>query len=201
MDSQSLSLDKKSKILQAAKVRFLHYGVSKTTTRDIAEDVGISVSNLYLYFEHKREIVLAIADQCREEQEVIHQQILTDSTISSAEKLEQVLLVKFRCSQSFKTDSPKGTELLAYLLQEYPERCASWQQHLQDMIATVLAEGVQNGSFQPMAVEHVARMIRLSLAVYFLPAYIDLPQEPVEAELVDLIRWHVSLIAANCEMD
>lgn len=197
METQLCSLDKKSKILQAAKARFLHYGVSKTTTRDIAEDVGISVSNLYLYFENKREIVLAIAEQCRAEQEVIHQQILTDQSISSAEKLEQVLLVKFRCSRSFKTDSPKGTELLAYLLQEYPERAISWQQHLEDMIAAVLLEGTQNGSFHLENVPDAARMMRLSLAQYFLPPYIELPQEPLEDEMVALIRWQVMLIGVK----
>ncbi len=197
MDNQLYSLDKKGKILQAAKARFLHYGVNKTTTRDIAEDVGISVSNLYLYFENKREIVLAIAEECRAEQEIINQQILTDQSISSAEKVEQVLLAKFRASRAFKTDSPKGAELLEYLLREYPDRALSWQQHLEDKIATVLEEGRQNGVFQVDDAAYAGRMLRLSLAQYFLPPYIELPLEPTEAELVALIRWHVSLISVK----
>lgn len=164
MDNQLYSLDKKGKILQAAKARFLHYGVNKTTTRDIAEDVGISVSNLYLYFENKREIVLAIAEECRAEQEIINQQILTDQSISSAEKVEQVLLAKFRASRAFKTDSPKGAELLEYLLREYPDRALSWQHHLEDKIATVLEEGRQKGVFQVDDAAYAGRMLRLSLA-------------------------------------
>lgn len=202
MSTQELSgvsSDKKSKILQAAKARFLHFGVSKTTTRDIAEDVGISVSNLYLYFENKREIVLAIAEECRAEQELIDQAILSERDIAPAEKLERLLLEKFRHVRAFRDASPKGIELMAYLLQEYPERVSSWQKNLEDLIWTVLDEGCRNGSFLLEDARQGACMLRMALTQFFLPPHIQLPIDPTEEELVALIRWHLSLISTAKE--
>ena len=191
-----LSQEKRSKILQAAKARFLYYGVSKTTTRDIAEDLGISVSNLYLYFENKREIVLAIANECRGEQDKLDQQILADSTLKPAEKLEKLLVEKFRIVDSYRstsTTTPKGAELFAYLLQEYPERIALWNANFEQLIFTVLEEGAKAGDFQFQDVRQAAHMFRISLIHFFLPPHIQLPEPPTEAELVAFIRWQLSL--------
>lgn len=194
-ESPDLSQDKKTKILRAAKARFLHYGVGKSTTRDIAEDVGISVSNLYLYFENKREIVLAIAQSCRAEQDRMDQQILADDSLPPAETLERLLLEKFRQARSFRTESPKGAELMAYLVQEYPERVAAWQNNLENLILTVLEKGRQAGAFKMDDPGETAYLFRLSLAQFFLPPHIQLPLDPTEEELIALIRWHLSLLS------
>lgn len=200
-ESPALSLDKKTKILQAAKARFLHYGVCKTTTRDIADDVGISVSNLYLYFENKREIVLAIAQSCRAEQDRMDQQILADTALTPAQRLERLLLEKFRQARAFRTESPKGAELMAYLVQEYPERVADWQNNLENLIFTVLQEGVESGVFRMEDARQTAGLFRLSLAQFFLPPHIQLPLDPTEEELVALIRWHLSLLSYPSESE
>jgi AcrR family transcriptional regulator len=194
-----ISLDKKHKILQAAKARFLHYGVSKTTTRDIAEDLGISVSNLYLYFENKREIILAIAEECRAEQDKTDQEILNDTSLVPSRKLERLLVKKFRQVQDFRTESPKGTELMAYLVQEYPERLVSWQNNLEKLIFSVLEEGVAAGNFLISDVPHNAHMLRIALSQFFLPAHIQLPIEPSEEELVAFVHWHLSLISPSSQ--
>jgi TetR/AcrR family transcriptional repressor of mexJK operon len=187
--------DKKSRILQVAKARFLHYGVSKTTTRDIAEDLGISVSNLYLYFENKREIILAIAEECRSEQDKTDQEVLSDATLTPPQKLERLLVKKFRQLKAFRTESPKGAELIAYLVQEYPERLTNWQNNLENLIFTVLDEGVRQGDFRIGDVRHGAHMLRIALTQFFLPAHIQLPIEATEEELVAFVHWHLSLIS------
>src|SRR6478609_7322290 len=69
--------DKKGQILLAAEARFLQYGIRKTTMRDIADDLGIAVSNLYLYFANKREIALAIAETCSQEMEMEVQEVIS----------------------------------------------------------------------------------------------------------------------------
>lgn len=201
LESPEVCLDKKTKILQAAKARFLHYGVCKTTTRDIAEDLGISVSNLYLYFENKREIVLAIAQSCQAEQEIMDLQILEDKLLTPQQKLETLLVEKFRQKRSFRNDSPKGAELTAYLLQEYPERVKEWQDSMESRIYAALDEGRRLGSFQIEDVQEAAHMLRISLGLFFLPAHIQLPIEPTEMELLALIRWHLSLLSKTPESE
>lgn len=47
---------KLEQILAAAQKRFGHYGLSKTTMNDIANDIGVSKASLYYYFKDKESI-------------------------------------------------------------------------------------------------------------------------------------------------
>ncbi|GAU75992.1 TetR/AcrR family transcriptional regulator [Fusibacter sp. 3D3] len=49
-------------ILQAAEKLFCENGFLKTTTRGIAKEAGISVSNLYLYYENKEMLFNAVSE-------------------------------------------------------------------------------------------------------------------------------------------
>lgn len=51
------------KILEAAQKRFGHYGLSKTTMNDIADDIGMSKASLYYYFKDKESIFRAVAEK------------------------------------------------------------------------------------------------------------------------------------------
>lgn len=51
---------KKEKILEAAYVRFLHYGYSKTTMNEIAGDLSMSKALLYYYFPDKSRLYLDV---------------------------------------------------------------------------------------------------------------------------------------------
>lgn len=152
----------------------------------------MAVSNLYLYFENKREIVLAIAEACRAEQEQAVQQVMADRALTPGQKLEHLLLNKFRVVQEFRTGSPKGAELIAYLIQEFPERSVMWRKSLRDAIKAVLQEGVRLGMFA-VDPEKSADMLAIATAQFFLPPHIELPLPPTEEELIALIRWHLAM--------
>lgn len=193
-DTSPLSQDKREKILIAAKARFLHYGVPKTTMRDIADDLSIAVSNLYLYFENKREIVLAIAEQCRAEHDAVAKEVINDPALSPDQKLEQLLVNKFKIMEEFRYQSPKGRELIEYLLQEFPERAVTWQSNLESMIEAVLELGNQTGDFHVKDIPYTARMMRIALAQFFQPAHVDLPGEATETDLVQLLHFILPIL-------
>ena len=44
---------KRQKILEAARRRFAHYGMAKTTMAEIAQDLSFSKALLYYYFQIK----------------------------------------------------------------------------------------------------------------------------------------------------
>jgi TetR/AcrR family transcriptional regulator len=52
-----------NKILAAAQKRFGHYGLSKTTMNDIADDIGMSKASLYYYFKDKENIYKAVVEK------------------------------------------------------------------------------------------------------------------------------------------
>lgn len=54
---------RRDEILQAAKELFLEQGYDSTTIRKIADRVGVSAPALYLYFQDKEQMMLALCDQ------------------------------------------------------------------------------------------------------------------------------------------
>lgn len=60
---QVLKDEIRDKILKAAENIFYEKGFKDTTTRSIAKEVGISVSNLYLYYENKEAIFIGVVDE------------------------------------------------------------------------------------------------------------------------------------------
>lgn len=65
--------DRKDQIIQAAIRRFMHYGFSKTTMNEIAEDTKITKANLYYYYSEKntliRDVIICLTDEYREMEE------------------------------------------------------------------------------------------------------------------------------------
>ncbi len=59
---QVLKDEIRKQILEAAEQLFVEHGFVGTTTRMIANRVGISVSHLYLYYENKEALYCAITD-------------------------------------------------------------------------------------------------------------------------------------------
>lgn len=59
---QVLKDDIRKKILSNAEDMFFELGFEQTTMRNIAENVGISVSNLYLYYKNKEAIFTDVVE-------------------------------------------------------------------------------------------------------------------------------------------
>ena len=59
--------DKRKHIIDAALKRFSHFGITKTSMSEIAEDLKLSKANLYYYFPDKFSLIEAIGDQILDE--------------------------------------------------------------------------------------------------------------------------------------
>lgn len=64
--AEKRSADKLEMILSAAQKRFHHFGLTKTTMNDIAEDIGMSKASLYYYFRDKESIFAAVVKREQE---------------------------------------------------------------------------------------------------------------------------------------
>lgn len=51
---------KKEQIIEGAIKRFIHYGISKTTMNEIADDLSVSKPSLYYYFPDKGSLVYGV---------------------------------------------------------------------------------------------------------------------------------------------
>lgn len=70
---------KKERIIEAALKRFSHFGISKTTMNEIADDLNISKAALYYYFPDKNSLFLEVASTILAEQLEKQHQALTDA--------------------------------------------------------------------------------------------------------------------------
>ena len=84
MEHSHIKLDQ---ILAAAQKRFGHYGLSKTTMNNIADDIGMSKASLYYYFKDKESIFKAVAEK---EQKYFVQEM--KKIIQSSNKAEWMLI-------------------------------------------------------------------------------------------------------------
>lgn len=64
---------KRDAIIEAAKKRFSHFGVGKTTMNEIADDLAISKASLYYYFPDKLSLYAAVLHEIIESDNVHHQ--------------------------------------------------------------------------------------------------------------------------------
>lgn len=86
-------LDMQQKILQAASDLFMNLGFQATSTRMIAQEVGITQPNLYHYFANKEEIYLAVLEDLGLEVSASIMELTTKDDWDLLKKLQEIVNV------------------------------------------------------------------------------------------------------------
>lgn len=74
---------KRESIIKAARKRFIHFGVDKTTMNEIADDLSISKASLYYYFPDKLNLYAAVLQTIIQEAEDRGMPYLEDDNLRS----------------------------------------------------------------------------------------------------------------------
>jgi AcrR family transcriptional regulator len=111
---------KRAAILNAAHQRLSQYGVKKTTMQEIAEDVGIAVGTLYLYFKNKNEILIAVAE-ADERGHLTDIESILRSSMPVPEKLKDYLVSRFRSVKSHRLSGSHAAELARSVIRLKPQ--------------------------------------------------------------------------------
>jgi len=149
---------KLNQILSAAQKRFGHYGLSKTTMNEIADDIGMCKASLYYYFKDKESIFLAVAGKeqeyfIQEMNKIIHSSFDTEKMllgyIDLRIKLLKTLLTlgKFSCG-SYVEVKP----LLSSLSQKF-------RKEEMNMIAGIIKIGIKRKEFSLENIEMNAEFL------------------------------------------
>lgn len=75
---------KQGAIIEAARKRFAHFGVAKTTMNEIAEDLSISKASLYYYFPDKLNLYAAVLEHIIQQGEMVKETYLAYPTTEAA---------------------------------------------------------------------------------------------------------------------
>jgi AcrR family transcriptional regulator len=181
-------MSKHLKIVEAAAQRFRYYGIGKTTMQEIAQDAGLAVGTLYLYFSNKDALVVACAEEFAARHRQQAEEIL-NSQLPPDEKLRAYVVARFRQSEDTRTSSRHAAEITRAVLRVKPDRVREEGQMMLAVISQIQSEGAAAGLFRFNDPERDAKVFLYSLVGFFPNALSEPPVAPLEADLLDVIHW------------
>jgi AcrR family transcriptional regulator len=181
-------MSKHLKIVEAAAQRFRYYGIGKTTMQEIAQDAGLAVGTLYLYFSNKDALVVACAEEFAARHRQQAEEIL-NSQLPPDEKLRAYVVARFRQSEDTRTSSRHAAEITRAVLRVKPDRVREEGQMMLAVISQIQSEGAAAGLFHFNDPERDAKVFLYSLVGFFPNALSEPPVAPLEADLLDVIHW------------
>lgn len=158
---------RRKEIFNASVHLFLNKGFNETSMREIAEAAGIGKSTLYDYFPSKDDILLSfIEDELQKLTEEVEE--IANRKVETLEKLRQVMFAYMEYLATNEDFYMKLSLEVQRLAQESLERIQRKRHALQDMVRSIIEEGIREGCFRPVDSLLATRVIfnALTPAVY-----------------------------------
>ena len=172
--SQHASNAAREQILDAAQVRFLHFGYHKTTMAEIADDVSMSAANLYRYFANKQDMAAECAGRCMTERLERLREVARDPRLTPVEKLTQYALTMIQHTHELADPGSKIGELVAFIARERPESAHDKISKHHALIAEILSSGIDSGAFDIDDVIDTARHVFSAFVLFDVPLFVGL---------------------------
>ena len=187
---QRLDEAKRSAILKAAQQRLGQYGVRKTTMKEIANDAGVAVGTLYIYFKNKNEIITAVAESYSQQHIAQTEQILR-SPKPASEKLKAYLCGRFHAVKDSRQSGSHAGELARAVLSLSPDLQKAQNIAVKNNVLTILQEGIQKQVFSICDLERTLEVFLYSIGYFFPMPTTEQYYEPEEEKLLLVIDWFI----------
>ena len=180
--------DVRQKILNAAEHRLWHFGYKKTTIDEIASDAGVGKGTVYLYFEGKEDIGLAIMAQFKEQSLSEIEAIAHDAHKTPKEKLAEMLQRPMLSAHQRCSESPETLELVVAIKPHIRKRLLPYVNQEYALLAGVLEEGNLLGIFDVPDTLRAARTLK-TMCLGFLPPFpcVSLQTE-IASEIAEIVE-------------
>lgn len=187
---QRLDEAKRDGILQAARQRLSQYGVRKTTMQEIAQNAGIAVGTLYLYFSNKNDILIAVAEAYANQHSIDIEKILR-SRRPAPEKLKAYLVNRFRAVQDSRLSGSHAAELARTVIRLKPELQDEQGKAVRENVASILQEGIESNLFWMNDFQQDLEVFLYSVGYFFPIPTTEKYYEPEEKKLEMVINWFI----------
>ncbi|MGI8551933.1 MAG: TetR/AcrR family transcriptional regulator [Dehalococcoidia bacterium] len=149
-------IDRREQVLAAAKTLFTTKGYETTTMADVAKQASVSVGTLYHYFESKRDLLVHLAME--KGREIVQRLFSPEILALPPEEVARPMIEA--CFQAC-SDDPESVRLLQLYLDpaSETERWAQVDNQIVANLAPFLQVGMDQGIFNPMPAEMVARLL------------------------------------------
>jgi len=183
--------DVRQKILDAAEQRLWHYGFKKTTIDEIASDAGVGKGTVYLYFDGKEDIGLAIMAQYKQKSLSEIEAVAHDPEKSPVQKLTEMLQQPMLNANERCRESPATLELVIAIKPHIKARMRPYLEQEHSLLAGVLEEGNRQGIFDVSDTLSAARSLK-TMCLGFLPPYSCVEtQEEIAFEISQIVDMAV----------
>lgn len=153
---------KRQTILESAKKRFAHFGMSKTTMSEIAKDISVSKALLYYYFPDKNSLYSAVMEYVIDEmlEEV-------EEAIRGVDQPHDAMMIALEKRMELVNDYYNLFEYTYTLRRDIPDDLkdilkSSFEKEL-SQIARILNIGVESREYEVDNLDEIARLLHFSL--------------------------------------
>ena len=145
---RDVSAERKPQILQAALQVYLRKGFDDARMNEIAAQAGLSVGNLYRYFEGKLDITLALMEVFLEPSAQVLEDLL-DAPGTCRQRLEKSFLHELEIQDA--SDLALYNEMYHLALSEprVRELLSTYNARYQRAIAAIIEQGIVGGELRP----------------------------------------------------
>lgn len=159
-------VDTKERILKSATKLFREKGYDGTSINEIIQHAGVSKGSLYYYFPSKQAILYEIAAKSIKSTNPFFKQIseLDLSPIEKIKKISRSHIISVLNNLDFIA---VGLHDVNKLEEPYKSSYISMRDQYQQVVATIIQEGIKEGSFGPLNVK---------LTTYVIFAILNSPQ-------------------------
>jgi len=176
--------DPRTKIIEAARRRFKHYGYTKTTMAELAEDCAMSPGNIYRYFPGKLDIAEEICRNASIQNATALSNILTRPGRTAAQRLHDFLFQDLRETFHTLEQDPKLVEMAHIVATERPTFFNEGLSREREVLQRIIEFGNASGEFQVADPAFIAEVIQSATMKFMYPQlFSSLSLERLEREL------------------
>ncbi len=180
--------DVRTKILKAAEERLWRDGFKKTTIDEIAADAGVGKGTVYLYFDSKEDIALAMIAQYKISSLESLQAIARDASKHPVQKLTEMLIEPVLRAFKRCAAFPHAQEFIAEVKPQLQTRMRPYLEHEIALLAEVVEEGNRQGRFAVENTMQTARSLKYMCMGFLPPYFLQMDAQEMAEEITEIVN-------------
>lgn len=186
-----LDSEKRVLISRIARKHFKKRGFSKTSMQKIAEEAGLAVGTLYLYFPNKAELLKATVQDFIDDHVALISEIHSSKS-SSEQKLIKYLKSRFDAVNEVRSQDDISAELNRKIFEQFPGRRKHESDLMVGTIVRILQQGQEAKEFKKIKdLEENVMVFMHAISWFFLPTDEFYDEAPNWGRLRLIIRWFI----------
>lgn len=169
----------RGEILDTAEELFRTYGFASVSIADIATDLSMSPANVFKHFRTKASLVDAIAARAIEQKG--RDLAALDATLPPRERILALATHLMMNHLNDQKDAPFVFEMILVTIKEELDCGERFRQMLVDMLAQIIRDGVEDGSYQVDDIDRFANASFDALVCVIHPVMIGLEKPDILA--------------------